>query len=385
MSVSETSATAPRVLIATASVGAGHNAVARAIATGLAELPNPPQVDVLDVLTLAPWSFRVYYAQGFAFAVTRLPMLYGLGYHLANHPQGRRLGLMERRRLWHERIAMRKFRRYMQNLRPDIVIHTHFLAPPILSHMTAMGQFNTPQFVTITDHDQHRFWLAGGIKRWFLPSDVGLEKLVRWGIDRDAITVSGMPIHPKWLQEPDRDMVLADWRLPADKKVVTLSGGTEFTCGPVVKIARRILQLCPEISLVVLGGRNKKLLGQLGKLASEADGLFPVSFTDRIGELVWISSLMVTKAGGISTAECLAAGVPMILPKPVPGQEAANAKHFHSNGAAVATRRYSDVPTEVRRLLDDPDALKRLGDNARKLFRPGTDTVVQAIREELGI
>ena len=385
MSASRTSPTAPRVLIATASVGAGHNAVARAIATSLAELPDPPQVDVLDVLTLAPWSFRVYYAKGFAFTVTRLPVLYGLGYHLTNHPQGRRLGLMERRRLWHERIAMRRFRRYMRELRPDMVVHTHFLAPPILSHMAGRGRFSAPQFVTVTDHNQHRFWHAGGIKRWFLPSEAGLEKLVRWGIDRDAITVSGIPIHPKWLEEPDRDKVLADWRLPADKKVVTFSGGTDFTCGPVVKTARRILQLCPEISLVVLGGRNKKLMGQLGRLASDVDGLFPVSFTDRVNELVWVSSLMVTKAGGIATAECLAAGVPMVLPKPVPGQEAANATYFRSNGAAVVTRRYSDVPAVVRRLLDDSEALKRLGNNARKLFRPGTATVAEAIRQELGI
>jgi len=385
MSASGTSPNAPRVLIATASVGAGHNAVARAIAAGLAELPNRPKVEVLDVLTLAPWSFRVYYAKGFAFAVTRLPMFYGLGYRMTNHPQGPRLGLMERRRLWHERIAMKKFRRYMRNLRPDIVVHTHFLAPPILSNMADRGRFSAPQFVTVTDHDQHRFWLAGGVKRWFLPSDVGLEKLARWGIDRDTITVSGMPIHPKWLKETDCDKILADWRLPADKKVVVLSGGTEFTCGPVVKTARRILQLCPEISLVVLGGRNKKLLGQLGKLASEVDGLFPVSFTDRIDELVRVSSLMVTKAGGITTAECLAVGAPMVLPKPVPGQEADNATYFQNNGAAVVTRRYSDVPSEVRRLLDDPGALGRLGDNARKLFRPGTATVVEAIREELGI
>jgi len=385
MTDSGTSTTAPRIVIATASVGAGHNAAARAIAAGLAELPDPPQVDVLDALTLAPRLFRAYYAKGFAFTVSRMPVIYGLGYHLTNHPQGPKLGLMERRRLWHERIAMKKFRMYMQELKPDIVVNTHFLSSTILSNMAAKGLFSAPQFVTVTDHDQHRFWLAGGIKRWFLPSEAGLEKLVRWGIDRDAITISGMPIHSKWLQEPDRRKVLADWRLPADKKVVVLSGGTEFTCGPVVKTARRILQLCPEISLVVLGGRNKKLLGRLGRLADEVDGLFPVSFTDRVNELVWISSLMVTKAGGITTAECLAAGAAMILPKPIPGQEAANAKYFRSNGAAVVPRRYSDVPAEVRRLLDDHPAMEQLGNNARKLFRPGTATVVQAIREELGI
>jgi len=385
MSDQKTSPRAGRVLIATASVGAGHNAAARAIAAGLESLPNAPQVEVLDVLDLAPWSFRAYYARGFAIAVTRFPMFYGIGYWLSNHPQGPKLGLMERRRLWHERRAMKRFRRHMRELKTDLVVHTHFLAPPILSHMSKQGLFDATQFVAVTDHDPHRFWFAGDIKRWFLPSETGLEKLVGWGVDRDAITVSGMPIHPKWRKAPDRARVLADWRLPADKKVVLLSGGTDFTCGPVVKTARGILELCPEVSLVVLGGRNKKLLGRLGQLAGKIDGLFPVSFTDKIDELVSVSALMVTKPGGITTAECIAAGTPMILPKPVPGQEADNAGYFRKNGAAIVTRRYGDVPVEVRKLLDNPEDLTRLAENARKLQRGGTETVVKAIAEELGL
>jgi len=385
MKTSKTSSKAPRVLIATASVGAGHNAAARAIAAGLSELPNAPQVEILDVMTLAPWSFRVYYAKGFAFTVSHLPWAYGMGYHITNHPQGPKIGLMERRRLWHERRAMGKFRRYMQESNPDLVIHTHFLAPPIMSHMTNKKQFNTTQFVAVTDHDPHRFWYAGHIKKWFLPSETGLEKLLRWGIDRDAITISGMPIHPKWTAQPDRTKILTDWRLPHDKKVVLLSGGTDFTCGPVVKTAKRILQLCGDISLVVLGGRNKKLLGQLSKLAAEIDGLFPVSFTDRIDELVWVSSLMVTKAGGITTAECIATGTPMILPKPVPGQEADNARYFSDNGAAIITRNYKQIPDQVRKLLDDPQTLNKMSQNASNLFQPGTTTIVQAVRDELGL
>ncbi len=385
MSNRKTPSDAKRVLIATASVGAGHNAAARAIAAGLEALPHPPEVEILDVLDLAPWSFRAYYAKGFAFTVTHMPIAYGIGYHLANHPQGPKLGLMERRRLWHERRAMKKFREHMRNIQTDLVIHTHFLAPPILSHMSARGLFDATQFVAITDHDPHRFWFAGAIKRWFLPSDTGLEKLVRWGIDRDAITVSGMPIHPRWTREPERARILADWRLPADKRIVLLSGGTDFTCGPVVKTARKILQLCPEISLVVLGGRNKKLLGKLAQLAGQIDGLFPVSFTDKVDELVKVSDMMITKPGGITTAECIAAGTPMILQKPVPGQESDNAKYFVKNGAAIVTRRYSDAPRQVRKLLDDNETLQQLSDNARKLFMPGTDTIVEAVARELGI
>jgi len=385
MNASGTTRRPRRVLLATASVGAGHNAAARAIEAGLAQLPSPPEIRVADVLAFAPRPFRAYYALGYALMVSHFPRIYGLGYAFTNHPQGARLGLLERQRLWQERLALRKFSRYVRDLSPDLVVHTHFLAPPVLARMTAKGHFEVPQFVVITDNDPHRFWHSRNVRRWFLPSSPGVEKLLRWGVDPDSITVSGMPIHPKWLTGPDRRKVLDDWRLPRDRKVVVLSGGTEFTCGPVVRMAAEMLRLCPEISLVVLGGRNKRLLGRLGKLAGRNDRLFPVSFTDRVNELVWISSLMVTKAGGISTAECLAAGAAMLLPRPVPGQEADNAGYLRDSGAAVVVRSYRRVPAEVRRLLDDEESLGKLADNARRLFAPGTATIVETIRRQLGI
>jgi len=385
MSPSSTSPTAPGVLLVTASVGAGHNSAASAIAAGLAGLPDPPRFEVVDALKFVPRLFRAYYAGGFALAMTRFPTFYGWGYALTDHPQGPRPGLMERYRLWNERRILRKFRDYVTDFKPDLVVHTHFLAAPMLGHMVARGELATPQFLVVTDNDPHRFWHARGVDRWFLPAPIGVEKLVRWGIPEASITVSGMPIHPKWDNPPPREKVLADWRLPDDRQIVVLSGGTEFTCGPVVRLARRILHLCPDVCLVVLAGRNKKLLGRLSRLDEAGRRVLPVPFTDRVHELVSVSSLMVTKAGGISTAECLAVGTGMLLAPPIPGQEAGNARYLEAGGAAVVAPSYRRLPGEVRRLMDDRAALKRLGDGARRLAGKGTGAIVRAICQLLGI
>ena len=99
----------PRVMVVTASVGAGHNSAARAIVAVLTA--RAPQVDVeyVDVLTQAPWAFRAYYAGVYALAVTRAPWAYGLGYAMTNRPHRPGRGLMERRRLWTERWALKRF------------------------------------------------------------------------------------------------------------------------------------------------------------------------------------------------------------------------------------------------------------------------------------
>jgi processive 1,2-diacylglycerol beta-glucosyltransferase len=129
----------------------------------------------------------------------------------------------------------------------------------------------------------------------------------------------------------------------------------------------------------VLAGRNKGLLADLSSEPEAGKRLHPVAFTDRVHELVSVACMMITKPGGVTTAECLSRGVPMVLLKPVPGQEGGNAKFFQREGAAVLTKNLRQVVQTVRRLLEEPAELERLSENARRLYKPGTRTIVEAV------
>ncbi len=372
-----------RILIASATVGSGHNSAAAAIAAGLESARPDLLVEQADVLQFAPWAFRAYYAGGFAMMMTHFQWCYGIGFRISNRPQGPNRTLPERRRLWTERMAMRSFGRKLRQNPPDLVISTHFLAPPLIGRLIERNHLRTRQFVAVTDIDVHRFWYARNVERWFVAHDPCAEPLVRWGIDPGSIFASGIPIHAKWSQPLDREKIFADWRLPTDKKIVLLSGGTEFTCGPIVKTARQITAACPDAYVVVLAGRNKKLLGRLSQLKETPARLVGVGFTDRLHELGEVASLMVTKSGGITTAECLAKAVPMILPKPVPGHEAGNARFLAGAGAAVIVPRHNRVAAMVAELLGDSQRLTKMAEQAKRLYRPGTETIVAAACQAL--
>ena len=369
-----------KVLIATASVGAGHKSVARALVEQLHLTAPAIDVTCQDVLDFTPGAFRKCYAGGFALAMARLPRVYGLGYWLMNRPRGRRRGLVERQRLWAERLAERGFARYLLETRPDLIVNTHFVAGPLIGHMIQHAHLNSRQVVVVTDIEVHRFWYAECVEHWFVPAEHSAEPLRRWGIPDERITVSGIPIHPKWTSRLERKDVLAEWKLPADRPIVILSGGTEFVCAPVAAIARALLDACPDLHLVVLAGRNKNLLATLSGLPEAGGRLTPLGFTDRLNELLEVGSLMLTKAGGVMTAECLAKGTPMILMKPVPGHEAGNAAYLSRQGAAVIARSVAEIVGEVRRLLDDRRSLAQMAENAGMLYKPGCQTVVSAIR-----
>ena len=140
-----------------------------------------------------------------------------------------------------------------------------------------------------------------------------------------------------------------------------------------------------DTCVVVLGGNNKPLLGRLAPMTAKRPGrLACVSFTDRVQELASVCTLMVTKAGGITTAECLARGTPMALLKPVPGQEANNAAYYRDHGAALISRGPRHAAAETARLLQDRDALARMAQAAAALYQPATETVVAEVLRRLG-
>ncbi len=377
--MTDTTAVHPRrVLLVSSSVGAGHNQAAAALMAGLKDAGPQVETEFIDALSVVPWWFRLVYAGGYTLLVTRLPRLYGWGYRLNNRPKTPRRTLVERGRLWVERMALRRLRRHVLARRPVLVMATHYLAMPMIGRLIGRGAARLRMFAVITDNEPHRWWFSENVERYFVANQCVAEAIRPWGVEADRITVSGIPIHPKWTAPLDRRRILRDWSLPGDRPIVIVSGGTYFTVGPIREIARGILHNT-EAHVIVLTGNDKKLQAELAELSGEAGRIKPVGFTDRVHELAEVAALFVTKPGGLMTAECMAKGVPMVLTRPVPGQESANAEMLAREGAAVIAPSTEDVIREVTRLLEMPEALGALAANARRLYRPATETIVSAI------
>ncbi|MBS3734919.1 MAG: hypothetical protein KGY99_08325 [Phycisphaerae bacterium] len=367
----------------TAAVGAGHTSVAGALAERFKT--DAPELDLtcIDVLDFVPPGFRTVYAGGFALGMSRFGRLYGVGYRLSNRPQGPRRGLCERMRLRIERRMLTAYAAFVRRHKPGLVLHTHFLPVPATAEMLRRGEAAGEQMVVVTDVEMHRFWYAGRVARWFVPQDPSAEPLRRWGIADDRITVSGIPVRRIWRAAHDPAALRTAWGVPPDVPVVVLTGGAHFTCAPVARLARDLLDACPRMHLFALAGHNAPLQRRLA--AMDAGGRMTVlGFCPRLHELAAISSLVITKPGGITTSECLASGKPMVLLPPVPGHEQGNAEFFASAGAAVIARRPRDLAPHVSRLLDDPDRLAAMSAAARRLDRPAGQAIVDAVRTAVG-
>ena len=84
-----------------------------------------------------------------------------------------------------------------------------------------------------------------------------------------------------------------------------------------------------------------------------------------------ISKVIISKPGGVTTAEVLSMGLPMVIVKPIPGQEINNTNFLTQKQAAIKV----DEPKKVYQVIDDllgnKVKLEQLRAAGLKIAKPG--------------
>jgi processive 1,2-diacylglycerol beta-glucosyltransferase len=362
--------TPPRILVLSASVGAGHLRAAQAVELALREVRPDAAVRNLDVLELTNSLFRRLYGKAYLDLVNRVPHVLGYFYDLLDRPGEPGKGRGDRLRLALEKLNLRRFIRLLQDHPADLVINTHFLPAEILASLRRKGTATTPQVTATTDFETHRLWVNQPCDHYFTATAEGAEYLRYWGVPAADVTVSGIPIHPVFCKTPDRGECLRRHGLAGDRPIILqLSGG--FGVGPIEKLFQALLQVATPIELVTVAGRNEAVRQKLAGLpVPPRHRAHVIGFTDRIDELMAVADLVVSKPGGLTTSETLARGAVMVIVNPIPGQETRNSDFLLENGAAIKVNNQGVLAFKVDALLRDGDRLARLKANAARSARP---------------
>jgi processive 1,2-diacylglycerol beta-glucosyltransferase len=359
----------PRVLVLSASVGAGHLRAAQAVELALRETRPDADVKNLDVLELTNTAFRRVYGKLYFDLVHHVPHLVGHIYDQMDKPR-RPNSLRDRMRLALEKLNLRRFTRMLRDEPCDLVINTHFLPAEIIASMRRAGTLQVPQVTVTTDFETHRLWVNQPCDHYFTATGEGAAYLQHWGVPAEDISVTGIPIHPLFSKARDRKECLARHGVSGDRPIILqLAGG--FGIGPIEALYRAILQIATPIELVVVAGRNEAVYKKLKGLRAPAQHRTHVlGFTDKIDELMTVADLVVSKPGGLTTSETLARGAAMVIVNPIPGQEYRNSDFLLENGAAIKANNQGVLAWKINELLTDASRLARLKASAVRLGRP---------------
>jgi processive 1,2-diacylglycerol beta-glucosyltransferase len=360
---------AQRILVLSASVGAGHLRAAEAVTLALRQLAPEATVANVDVLDYTNAAFRKLYARAYLDLVNQAPYLLGYFYDLMDQPTSAE-HKRDRLRVLVERLNLRALLRFLKAEPWDIVVNAHFLPAEMIAALRKREELTTPQLTVTTDFETHRLWVNQPCDHYFTATEEGAINLQHWGVPAGDITVSGIPIHPAFSQPKDRCECLASQGLEGKRPVVLqLAGG--FGVGPVEQLFASLLAIDVPLELVVVAGRNEELKARLEKIVPPAQHRVKVlGFTTQMDELMAVADLVVSKPGGLTTSETLARGAAMVVVNPIPGQESRNSDYLLENGAAVKINNLATLPYKLTQLLRDPQRLAGLKANARRLGKP---------------
>ena len=367
-----------RLLLLSVSAGAGHVRAAQAIeAAALAR----GDIDVmhLDLLTLVPTWFRKAYGEWYLDLVERHPNLWAHLYQRTDRTPADAWEHKLRRAV--ERVSTRELGTALREAKPDAVICTHFLPAELLSRATLRGKPMPPVWVQVTDFDLHRLWVQPGVAGYCVASDEIAFRL-REALPNMRVQVTGIPIMPAFANSPPRDACRAELGLhPRRTTAMVMTGGAGLASGAAM--ALRLLAVPGDLQVVAIAGRNVPLLASYEALAKQHPGrLVPLGFTKTIERVMAASDLCITKPGGLSTSECLAMGLPMLLISPIPGQEERNAQYLLEQGAAWLAMDELALAWRMQQLLAEPQILVRLRERALALGRP--QAAAQVLNAVLG-
>lgn len=363
-----------RVLIFHIRVSMGHERAAQALAAAF-KTRRQDKVDVRLVEALgysSGWLAPVV-CRSYMSIVKFVPALWDFLYD-DPHAEGAADRLL---RYWTWR-SRKNFLDLMAEFRPHLVVCTQALPARILATLKKWGDaqapgMGAPIFAVVTDFGIHRYWADDRIDGYFVPGVDESRKLVSMGVRPDKIVSTGIPIPPKIadpLSEIDLLRAKESFGLRDGRPTVLLMGGSRGI-GLKSDLMEELEHLPFEINILASAGTNPDALQAFrGWSTRSKHRVVPLEYRPDIRLLYGLSDVAITKPGGLTLAECMAVGLPMIVQHALPGQERHNLEFVRKADLAEFGSDSPDVVARLRELLLDPARRARLRLQLKSVARP---------------
>jgi processive 1,2-diacylglycerol beta-glucosyltransferase len=358
-----------RILVLSASVGAGHTRAAEAVELALRRTDSSATVLNLDVLAWMPPAFRKLYRDGYFKMVARAPRAVGWLYDATDKPFHKD----PFRKI--EQAGAAKLLKKIREYDPDIAVCTHFLPTALLERERRKGRSRARIVTVVTDFEVHGLWMAAPSDHYFVATAEAQAHLEALGIPAQAITVSGIPTHPLFGEQKDRRAMRRKHGWREDLPAILVSAGG-FGAGNAERLVESLMAAKIPAQMIAICGKSAALKSSLERLvAQRAKDELPVvtvvGFTSEMDEFMSAADLMIGKPGGLTTSESLIKGLGWVVVNPIPGQEEKNAIYLLEHGAGVWCDNLHTLAFKVRAVLEEPGRLDAMRKNSARLARPG--------------
>ena len=274
-------------------------------------------------------------------------------------------------RTWIHQFTATNLRSLIERTKPDVVVCTHAFPCGVMAEYKKQFSDSPPVIGVVTDFVVHSFWIHRNIDGYAVATEEMRAALIARGIKSERIIVSGIPVNANFVVPPqDRQTSRDQLGIPRDRFALLLMGGG-LGIGPLEMMLRALNTVEEPLSATVIVGRNTRLQQRIMEAAQHLQ--YPVrvlKFVDNVYDYMHASDVLLTKPGGLTSAEALVAGIPMMLVKPLPGQEERNTRYLVERKAALRAKNERDLVRKVTEFLRSPARRESMLEAIATLAKP---------------
>ena len=348
---------ATRVLFLSANVGVGHTAAAAAVARALNARDPAGESRTVDSYKYAASLFSKVVADGYIGMVKTVPQVYRIIYERAE--RATQAGAF---RNWVSQFTASNLRPLIEELKPDVVACTHAFPCGVMAAYKRQYDANLPVVGIVTDFVVHPFWIYRNIDAYAVASPEMRQVLVSRGVPADRIDVCGIPVDARFGRPRTEQTALRrELDLPTDRKLVLMMAGG-LGIGPLDMMMHALGSVDVPLAGAIIVGRNARLERRVRAAAEHTEYPLRVfGFVDNVYDYMHASDVLLSKPGGLTSSEALAANLPMILVSPLPGQEERNTRYLVARRGAIRVKGERQLTAAVQDLLQGENPALQAG------------------------
>lgn len=346
-----------KVLILTASYGTGHVMVAKALDEAFRKKGIEPVV--IDLVEKGGKTEK-FGASFYSFLMRRGHFIWKF-YHEKIMPIRKGDSI----RAIYKRLNKGKLFQEIENINPDIIISTIDQASVVASLFKERHP-DVKIATVLTDYVIHPIWVWENMDSYFIGSEEIQQYLIKHKIPKEKIHMTGIPIRSQFEKSLPQKDSREELGIPADRTTILLSVGS-FGSVPIHEVLQA-LQGRTDLFFIILAGEKVSDFAQM--LQENALIGKVVGYAENMEVFMSASNLLVSKAGGVTTAECFNQGLPAVYVNNFPGHEIGNAEYARKNGAARIAKNTTELKEILLELLGNADKLEGMEKKAQKLSTP---------------
>ncbi|QCX33411.1 UDP-N-acetylglucosamine--LPS N-acetylglucosamine transferase [Caloramator sp. E03] len=354
-----------KVLALSVSAGTGHFKAAKAIKNYFESNYKNVEMNIIDTLKYINPLINKIVIGSYLKSIKVTPKIYAKLYEHADEDET----ISSFSEIANHILSI-KIKNLILDTNPDIILCTHPFPLEMVSILKRKGKISIPAVGVLTDYAIHSFWFYECIDGYIIPNEDFIDEAVEKGAEIDTLYPLGIPVEQKFLISIDKNKAKQQLGFDINKPSILLMGGS-LGIGNIKKIYETLSSSPLDIQIIVCTGRNYRLKEKIEDIHrfTQKKSLI-LSYTENINTIMCATDILITKPGGLTIAESLVKGLPIIINSTIPGHEEKNANYLINSGIAATIKDSKDITCVVRQLIKNKSRLEQMSKMAFEKAKP---------------